>query len=217
MKKKSSQKNFKLLSLLLVGVAVIAIAVINYGVMHSNPAPKNIKIDGTFLTTPTTINDFKLTDNKNKPFTKDNLKGHWTMLFFGFTNCGMVCPTSLAELNKMYQTLQKELPENQMPQVVMVSVDPERDTVERLNGYVTTFNPHFMGAVGSIDETEALKKQLHIVSGKMQVGTAKNQYTINHSAEILIFNPDAKLQAYFSYPHQAAQMVNDYQLILKAT
>ena len=124
----------------------------------------------------------------------------------------------MAALNQMYQALQRELPDNKLPQVVLVSVDPERDTVEKMNEYVTAYNSHFIGVRAEIAETIALEKQLHIAVAKMQAdGQGKNHYMINHSAEIMLFNPDAKLQAYLSYPHQAAQMIKDYKLILNAS
>lgn len=176
---------------------------------------KNIKIDGVVLPQTQVINDFKLMDNQGKPFTKENLKGHWTMMFFGFTNCGMVCPTTMAALNQMYKSLQTELPDSKLPQVVMISVDPDRDTIERMNEYVMTFNPHFIGARAEIEETVALEKQLHIAAAKIEAdGEGKNHYTINHTADILLFNPDAQLQAFMSFPHKADQMAKDYKLIL---
>lgn len=199
-------------------VIIVAAIVIYFGLIPQQKpiqSAANIKIDGVFLPQAKEIIDFQLTDNHGKPFTKENLKGHWTMLFFGFTNCGMVCPTTMAALNKMYLTLEKELPENQLPHVVMISVDPERDSVKRMNEYVTAFNSHFIGARGDMAVTEALEKQLSIAAVKMQAeGTGKNHYSINHSAEILLFNPDAKLQAYLAYPHLPEQMVKDYKLIV---
>jgi protein SCO1/2 len=137
------------------------------------------------------------------------------MMFFGFTNCGMVCPTTMASLNSMYRTLQQQIPDKQLPSVVMVSVDPERDTQERMNDYVTTFNKNFIGARAELPEITQLEKELHLVAVKMQAGTGKNQYTINHSAEIMVFNPEGKLQAFMSYPHDAEQMVVDYKNMLR--
>jgi len=219
--KSSRNSHNKWLSIMLLALVACVGMAIYFGIAERKQAiqiAQHIKIDGIFVPTPTDITDFQLTDNVGKTFTKENLKGHWTMMFFGFTNCGMVCPTTLAELNKMYRTLQKELPDTQLPQVVLVSVDPERDTIERMNEYVTTFNPHFIGVRGDLPETESLKKQLHIVSAKMQAdGQGQSQYTINHSAEIMLFNPEAKVQAYLSYPHKADQMVSDYKSILSTT
>lgn len=175
---------------------------------------KQIKIDGFYLPKSQLIKDFHLTDNHGKSFDKNNLLGHWTLMFFGFTNCGMICPSTMSALNGMYQQLEKQLPAQQLPQVVMVSVDPERDTVTRMNSYINAFNKHFIGVRGDSSETIALQKQLHIVAEKMQVeGQGKDHYTINHTAEIMVINPKGELQAYFSYPHEAEQMVRDFKLI----
>lgn len=209
-------KNKKLISIILVVLVLVVSVEMYFGFLQRHEVANNVKIDGVFLAQTKEINDFHLTASNGKPFTKENLKGHWTMIFFGFTNCGMVCPTTMAALNDMYKKLEKDLPANQMPQVVMVSVDPDRDTLDRMKGYVASFNPNFIGTRAEIGETVALEKQLHIAAAKMQVdGQGKNQYTINHSAEILLFNPKGQLQAYLAYPHQPEQMAKDYKLIIK--
>ena len=211
-----SRQNKKLIFIILA-VAVLVVAIeIYFGFLQHHEVANNVKIDGIFLAQTKEIDDFHLIDTQNKSFSKKNLNGHWTMMFFGFTNCAMVCPTTMAALAEMYKQLEKDLPANQMPQIVMVSVDPDRDTLERMKDYVTSFNPQFIGARADIAETIALEKQLHIAAAKMQVdGQGKNQYTMNHSAEILLFNPKGQLQAYLSFPHQAEQMAKDYKLIVK--
>lgn len=219
MKDKFSRNSHKkLIVVLLLMSAVVAAIVISFGVIRQQGQSyhaQNIKIDGVYLTTPRDIADFQLTTNTNKPFTKENLKGHVTLMFFGFTNCSYVCPTTMVALNQMYKTLQAKLPANQQPQIVMVSVDPERDTVARMNSYINSFNPNFIGTRGSLTQTQALAKQLNVVAIKVQQGKGKNDYYMDHSAEILVFNADGQLQAYLSYPHKPEQMVKDYRLILK--
>lgn len=204
------------ISILLLLVTLAAI-VIYFGTVTKTTSVETVKIDGMYLPTPKEMMNFQLTDNTGKSYTQANLKGHWTMMFFGFTNCGMVCPTTMAALNDMYIMLKKDLPAERLPSVVMVSVDPDRDSVERMNEYVHAFNPVFIGARAEMPQIEALEKELHLVAVKMQAdGKAKNQYTINHSAEIMVFNPEGELQAFLSYPHKADQMVQDYKAILAA-
>jgi len=172
-------------------------------------------IDGVILPKPRIIANFSLTDHHNQSFTKKQLQGHWTMMFFGFTSCALVCPTTLSELNKMYQLLEKELPADKLPQVIFVTVDPNRDTLARLNEYVTAFNKNFIGVRANITMTVAFEKQLHIAAATVTTdNSGQKNYTINHSAEILVFNPRGELYAYLSYPHQALQLVKDYKLIL---
>lgn len=211
------QKNHvQLLLIILLSTVIVTTLVIYFGIVRPQQQyAQQVKIDGTFLTPPQNITEFTLTDNHGNPFTKESLKGHWTMMFFGFTNCGMVCPTTMDALNKMYKIMEKELPNNQLPQVTFISVDPDRDTIEKINDYINSFNPHFVGARAEIAETIAFEKQLHIVAAKLEVdGQGKNQYTINHTAEILLFNPNGQVQALLSYPHEPEQMVKDYKTIL---
>ncbi len=217
MTKTTQTKNTKLIGAILAIVAVIAAVEIYFGFLQHKEVANNVKIDGVFLAQTQKINDFQLSATNGKTFSKANLKGRWTMMFFGFTNCGMVCPTSMSALNSMYKLLEKDLPENQLPQVVMVSVDPDRDSMQRMQDYVKSFNPHFIGARADIAETVQLEKQLHIAAAKIEAdGQGKNQYTINHSAEVLLFNPAGDVQAFLSYPHKAEQMAQDYKLILKS-
>jgi len=206
----------KLITFLLVDVLIIIGFIVYFGIISPRLSNHQVmKIDGVVLPQGEAIDDFQLTDNKGHQFTKQNLLGRWTMMFFGFTNCGMVCPTTMAELNKTYKMLQKNLAQNELPQVVMVSVDPDVDSVARMNSYVNAFNPNFIGVRADIDHTVQLEKQLHIAAAKIQVdGAGKHHYTINHTADILLFNPKGELVAYLSYPHQADQMAKDYQLIL---
>lgn len=211
----------KLIFLLLFMVVCVTFAVIYFGIFKDSfllSHAKEIKINGTFLPSAKTIEDFQLTDNKGNPFTKKNLKGKWTMLFFGFTNCGYVCPTTLTELNEMIKILQKEGTAYPLPQIVLVSVDPERDSISRINDYINAFNPTFIGVRAPLDVTEDLEKKLHIAAIKMEANNKeKDHYTVNHSAEILLINPDATIQAYLSFPHKADQLAKDYKQTLDVT
>lgn len=221
MSDKKCPSNCRLALTVLLGCLVIAAIALYFGVIrgHKVLPEKPIKIDGIFLNSPRVdIAPFHLLDTQGQPFTRDSLKGHWSFLFFGFTNCGFVCPTTMAALKGMTTQLEKTLPENKMPRVIFISVDPDRDSIEKIKQYVTAFNPHFIGVRADIAETVALEHQLHIAAAKIQAdGNGKNNYTINHSAEILVFNPDGNLQAFLSYPHTAEGMAKDYQAILNAT
>jgi protein SCO1/2 len=203
---------------LVLFVAVLSILFIYMGLFDKKPItyiPKEVKINGVFLGESKTIQDFQLTDHKGRPFSKNNLMGHWTMMFFGFTNCGYVCPTTMTELNKMYHTLKLELPHDKLPQIVLVTVDPERDSMTKMNDYINAFNADFIGARTEIKETEAFEKQLHVMAVKIEADDkAKDQYMVNHSAEILLFNPKGEVQAYLSFPHKTDQLVKDYKTIL---
>jgi protein SCO1/2 len=172
-----------------------------------------VKIHGAYLLKPIEINAFKLTDMYGKQFTLKNLKGHWSMIYFGFTQCDVICPTMMAMLNKMYAKLRTTLPPIDMPQVVFITIDPERDSPKSIYNYVVLFNSQFIGARGSQNDIMALEKQLHIVVNKIQ-SNAVNNYSLDHSTDILLVNPNGKIQAYFTYPQDTDALVNDYRLIL---
>lgn len=211
------RSNAKILLFLIAIVAIIAAIGVYANKHHKKIEPKlpqQVKVDGTYLKTPRQIAAFQLTDNTGKMFTNKDLKGHWTMMFFGFTNCGFVCPTTMAALNKMYVELQKEIPVMQMPQVVMVSVDPARDSVAKMNAYVKSFNKHFRGARADMRQTKALEKSLNVVSVKIIPKNGdKQHYTISHSANIMVIDPQGKLRAFLTFPHKGPELAKDFRKI----
>ncbi len=173
-------------------------------VPHIKNFPSTGIITGTYLPQPKAIHPFKFEDDTNQPFTNENLRGYWTFLFFGFTHCGDVCPTTLAELNKMYLQLQKILPPESLPQIVMISIDPEHDTTVQLRQYMQAFNPKFIGVKSSAETLAPLTKELGIYFSK------NDQNNIVHSAQLYLFNPDGNWVAFFPYPHQGKQTGNEY-------
>lgn len=167
-----------------------------------------IKIEGVYVDKPREIANFNFTNQYGHAFTQDNLLGHWTLMFFGFTRCPTVCPSLFDALNKMYGLLEKQLPSSLLPQVVFITIDPENDTKARLYQYVNSYNTHFIGARADINETKALERELSIA-------VTNFNGTINHNTDILVINPKGQIQAYFLYPHRPQNMARDYQLIVK--
>jgi protein SCO1 len=168
----------------------------------------------TVLPKPQEIIDFNLTDNLKHSFTKKNLLGHWTLMYFGFTSCPQICPTTMVELNKVYKKLAKNgLKE---PEVLLVSIDPQRDTPARINNYVTSFNPQFKGATGSEAELTKLTNDLNVLYLKIQTKTnaASGSYDIDHSGNIMVINPQGQLAAFFSMPHNAKYIAADMTKIM---
>lgn len=169
----------------------------------------------TLLPTPKTVSPFTLTDDEGQTFANENLKGHWGLVFFGFTRCGDVCPTTLTELNKMYTQLEQTLTAEQLPQVVFVSVDPDRDTADVLHRYVKNYNPHFIGASGSADNLSIFVKDLGLYySKKPRAGS--NDYGMDHSSQIYVFNPDGNWAGILTYPQSADQLISNYKALIHA-
>jgi protein SCO1/2 len=188
------------------------------GIFFSQKMPTTKKIEisqfhGTLLQTPRPLSAFTLMGTDNQLFNNQRLQGHWTFMFFGFTSCGYLCPTTLAELAKMYKLLkaQKIKP---MPEVVLVSIDPSRDSLDRLKSYTASFNPNFYGARGETALIKPLTKELGVVYAKVPALVNKEAYDIQHSGTIILLDPKGRVAAFFTSPHQAENLVQDYQLLV---
>lgn len=171
--------------------------------------------NATIFTQPRTVVPFKLQTDNGNSFSNENLKGHWSLLFYGFTNCAMICPTTMTELNKMYQILAKDK-QQVLPQVVFISVDPERDTIKRLHNYVHSFNPHFIGVTGDEKELATLAKHMGAMYMKVRDKKDPTHYYIDHSAFIILVNPKGQMVGILSSPHEAENMANNFKQITQA-
>ncbi len=145
---------------------------------------------------PREVAPFSLTDHEGKVASNESLRGHWSLLFFGFTHCPDICPTTLSVLNEAVRKLEKP------PQVWMVSVDPERDTPSTLATYVPGFNPGFRGITGEFDQIVVLAKGLNIAFGKVP-GPEPGTYQVDHSASIVVVNPQGEYAGFIKAPHNA--------------
>jgi len=145
--------------------------------------------------------------------TNADLMGHWTLMFFGYTFCPDICPTSLAALKDFKARLQAN--GTTPPQVVFVSVDPARDTPERMASFVAFFDPAFIGATGDDAALAPLAKNLGVHYQRLN-GTDKEHYVVDHSAGIYLIDPQGRLKAMFSWPHDAAAMAWDYPTIIRS-
>lgn len=202
-------------SLLIISSAILVafiIFVVLIRPLQKNYYTHHVDIHGVYLLHPLKIENVEWLDQNNKPFTIDDLKNHWSLLFFGFTHCDSVCPLTLSSLNTFYQNVQNTLPEKDKPQIIFVTIDPLKDTTKRLKEYLAQFNPHFMGGRASVEKTELLKKQFHVLASKNNIRT--DQY--NHSTELLLINPHAEIQAYFYFPKNPNQLEKDYYAILRS-
>ena len=160
---------------------------------------------------PPSVANFRLNDHHGNPFTHDNLSGKWTMLFFGFTNCPDICPSTLNSLERAYQTILPELEETPI-QMVFVSVDPERDTTEVLSRYVEHFSEHLIGVTGAFDQLSALTKSMGALFLIEPLGNT-NAYTVDHSAGIFFISPTNNLISVLTPPVSKAALLER----LKAT
>ena len=145
------------------------------------------------------ISAFSMTDHLGRQVGLSSLKGRWSILFFGFTTCPDICPTTLSVLNDAVTTLENP------PKIVMVSVDPERDTPSRLSQYVPAFNRDFVGYTGAFEETVKLSEELNIAFGKVP-GELPGSYLVDHSASLVLVNPDGHYAGFVKAPHNASNL-----------
>jgi protein SCO1/2 len=166
---------------------------------------------GTLLTPRRALPDFSLIDSQGRSFGPANLRGRWSMLFFGYTNCPDFCPTTLSTLAAMQKQLRAE--HSVLPQVIFVSVDAKRDTPAQLANYVPYFDPEFIGLTAADQPAiEALAKQWGVA---VMVQPPKDgSYTVDHSSAIFVLDPAGRLAAILSGPFTVGALQSDFRRIV---
>lgn len=166
----------------------------------------------TVIPNPRPLKSFVLSDHNGKPFSTTELQGHWTFMTFGYTYCPDVCPTTLATLSQAAHLLEQDKLEHE-PRFVFVSIDPERDSAERLASYVPYFNTRFLGVTGTQPALQELTGQLGVLYRKVENEPTALAYLMDHSASIMLADPQGRLHAVFSAPHDAEAIANDFRAI----
>lgn len=152
---------------------------------------------------PWPIDTFELVDHTGAPFSRDDLEGHWTLLFSGFTHCPDICPATLGIL----RAAQRGLDRGQPLRTVFVSVDPARDTPERLAGYLAWFNEDWIGLTGERDQLERLLGSLQMAH--VRVPTGNGEYTFDHATAVALIDPLGRMTAYWRPPFYPAMLRDD--------
>ena len=161
------------------------------------------RANGLFLfDTPRDLGAFELLDHTGEPFSSAQLMGRWTIIFFGFTHCPDICPTTMAELADLKAQLVGT--EAGATQVIMVSVDPARDTPERLAEYVPYFHPEFLGVTGDFPAILSFAQRLNAPFRK--VSDPNNGYQMEHSANVALMNPRGDYHGFFRAPLDVPKM-----------
>jgi protein SCO1 len=153
---------------------------------------------------PRPIPEFQLLDQHARPFSRASLAGQWSLVFAGFTHCPDVCPTTLVTLAAIDKQLQAD---GRDLQVVFLSLDPERDAPAALGAYLDFYSPRFTGATGDHAEIDKLMAALGL--SYIKVPQEAGRYTIDHSAALILVDPDARAAAYFKPPLRADRIAAD--------
>jgi protein SCO1/2 len=166
----------------------------------------------TILSQPRALPALPLVDQDAQPLPAGFLRDRWTLVFFGFTQCPDICPNTLTLLAQMQREL-ADLPESQRPRVLLVSVDPERDTPAILKAYVQFFDPAFAAATGSAEGVAATAAAFSVPYAR--VPRADGGYTMDHGAGLFFVSPAGALAAYASPPHDPRVLARDFRQLLQ--
>jgi protein SCO1/2 len=169
-------------------------------------------IQGSILTPARKIAVPALKKNNGQAFTNQDLLDQWSMIFFGYTNCPDVCPTTMGVLAQAKKTALKN--NHIFPQVIFVSVDPQRDKLEMLTDYLQYFDKDFIGVTGDEKLINALTLQMSVAYMKMETEEGSEGYIVDHSAAVLLLNTKGKLVAFLNPPHNPKSILKDFQTVV---
>lgn len=180
------------------------------------PAPaRPVTSTVTLLPVPRELPPFSLQQASGQPLTQDTLKGHWTVVFLGFTHCPDICPTTLAMLagaQKQWATL----PEASRPRILFVSADPERDSPEQVARYAHAFHKDTLAATAPLPALQAFTRSLSLVFMKVPGASGEAaDYSIDHSAALVLLDPQARMAGVTQPPFDLKGIAADLALLTK--
>lgn len=183
---------------------------LSLGITGCNQKSTIQKFHSTDITGVDFGNNFQLTDHNGKSRTLADFKGKAVVMFFGYTHCPDVCPTTMSDLAQTLILLGKDA---EKVQVLFVTVDPQRDTQELLAKYVPAFNPGFLGLWGDEAATAKVAKDFRIFYQKNK-GKDRQSYDVDHTAGTYVFDPSGKLRLFMSYGKGAEIIAHDLRILL---
>ena len=205
-----------------ITTAIAIFAIVITGVLlgawlSDKSTKKNVDIP-ELLSESRPLTTFTLTTHKNSQLNLKSLSGKWSSLFFGYTNCPDVCPTTLSELNGTHtQLLSDKTGESASmlddTQFIFISVDPKRDTPKFLADYISYFNEEFIGATGTKEQLTNITTQFGIKHSRGD--EAPDGYLVNHSSAVMLVNPQTQHYARFKAPHYSEVVKKQYLAIRK--
>lgn len=202
-----SRRNIIFVFLVLFGMSVL------FAYFQSLPSllqKKPTLLTGKILTRPMELDNFELIDQNNQTFNSESLKGNWTILFFGYTNCPDLCPTTIYKLAEVKNDVNQNLPSKNF-NTVLVTLDPDRDTPERLNEYIGYFDESMLGVTGTYKNIQSFSSNLSVFYQRIN---KDGGYDFNHTASIFVFNQDGSLFATMSPATSVSELRDDFYTIL---
>jgi protein SCO1/2 len=198
------------------GVVLFAVIAMTAGfwlatTLISPGSENNVNIQGVILKPARQIAVPELIKHDGTAFTSNDLNGKWTLMFFGYTHCPDICPTTMNVLAEA-----KKESTGDFPRVVFVTVDPQRDTVDTLGDYVHYFDPEFTGVTGDEKMIQALALQASVLYMKVPGESGNDSdYLVDHSSSILLINPEGQLAAFLKAPHTPNSILDSVNKIIR--
>ena len=194
------------------GIVAAVIGAMLFQQINKQPMPEH----ALYYQQPRDIKPFELTDHNGQVFSKAQLKGKWSIVFFGYTSCPDVCPTTLQNLGFIYDDL-KAIAKNS--QILLVSVDPQRDTQEKLSQYIAYFNAEFIALRAGHEVLFPFSRNLGLMYA---INGEEEHYLVDHSASLVLINPEGKITALFKPEQEVGKvptidsdkLLSDYQKII---
>jgi len=171
-------------------------------------------IQGNILSPARKITVPHLQKHDGTVFNGEELQGHWSILFFGFTHCSEICPVTMAKLAQAKKLAEEQ--ELDFPKVYLVSIDQERDDLKALEKFVSGFDKAFTGVTGDPKLIKALSLQMSVVYLPAEQAKDVENYQIDHSAALLLLNPQGSLTAFLNPPHTAEKILKEITVVIKA-
>lgn len=192
-------------------LAAVALAA-GFWFANQQQSPINTEIAGFAYPSPAALENIQLVDHHNKPFDESYFKGKWTFVYVGYTFCPDACPMTLTILDQLRNLLQESGDLQDNISMMLVSVDPARDTPERLNSYISHFNDRFVAATGEPEQIKAFTRQVSALFVVPENPQDQN-YLVDHSSTVILIDPNAAVHALFTPPQEAESLANDFKVI----
>jgi len=200
---------------LLLAVAISVTAFVGWKLSQDKVVRAPAEIEDYLFWQAKELTEFKLTGAGNMTLGSSDLKGKWSFVFFGYTHCPDVCPTTLGVLGRAFKILEAESAIAAEIQGIFISVDPQRDTPELLKEYATYFNKKFIGVTGSAAELEAFSRQigvLYTIHAK-ESGKPDDAYLVSHNSTIFLLDPQGRLHGRFPPPQTPQEIAEVFMKI----
>jgi protein SCO1/2 len=196
----------------LVGLSLILAGLVVFGA-GCQTFSSGYSYNGAQLDPPWPLPDFELTDTQGQTFRLSDVEADLALIYFGYTHCPDVCPLTLLDVEEAL----KGMDGNERVQVIFITLDPERDTPEVLAGYLSAFDPDFIGLTGDSHTIQEVIKPYRVVAEHEEAGRAAAGYLVNHTARLYLVNPQRELQLTYAFGFDPADLRSDLEHLLKST